>query len=200
VSTDLGEDIISDLKGLFFPPNIILPLVEKERAPKSSHRLSSGMCVLMGAKSRVGEGSESSCPLSALEGPAECGGRLGDFGDLGAAETRPISGGAPALSLPSIFFCNRFDFVELLGPIPKRWLSVLVIDAWRVGDGDGDGVCAGRVGDSATVSALSVGCGIESFSGGGATRLLLVRDRDGLRFCSSFEYSDGASAMLSNSF
>ena len=191
--------MINDLKGLFFPPNMMLPLLEKETLPKSSHRLSSGMCVLMGAKElflsvvsvprEVVVGDSLDSPVS----PAGCGGRLGALGDLGLDGSRTVSGGAPwdaALSVPSIFFRNRFDPP---GPIPKFLLSFLVREVCRVGD---NGDAASDVGDATTtLLTFAARCGTEMLGSGGGDGGQSASNR-----CSSSEYTEDASAMSSNSF
>jgi hypothetical protein len=191
-----GADIISDLKGLFLPPNMMLPLLENETAPKSSHRLSLGIGVVIGAKElavAVAEdnanvkGRSRSCSLSALKRPGPGGSRgplgdwgdLGVFGDLGEPRTGAVSPGDAALSESNIFFRNRFD---PSGAMPKVLLSFLTSEKWRVGDGASDGV-----GESMVVSGLLVRGGIETVSGDGATRSLL--DGAGLGICSSLEYT-----------
>lgn len=203
-----GVDIISDLKRLFLPPNMMLPRLEKERAPKSSHRLSSGMGVLIGAKDLSEAVAEQKgvlgSSLSALtgpgtpgtSGPVACGGSLGDLGDLAEPRNGSVSGGAAcaaALSAPSIFFRSFFD---PLGPVPKPLLNFVVNELRRVGDGTD---CVGEV----TVdSGFSGRGGMEtvSASGGGANWLMRV-DWGGLTISSSSsEYTDGVSAIWSNIF
>jgi hypothetical protein len=210
-----GVDIISDLKRLCLPPNIMLPRLEKERAPKSSHRLSSGIGVLIGAKDLSSVVAEQKgvwgSSLSALtgpgtparpstSGPVACGGSLGDLGDLAEPRNGSASGGAAcaaALSAPSIFFRSFFDPLD---PVPKPLLNFVVNELRRVGEGDGDG--ADCVGEVTVDSGFSGRGGMEtvSVSGGGANWLMRV-DWGGLTISSSSsEYTDGVSAIWSNIF
>lgn len=88
--------ILSALSGLLvLAPNMMLPRLEKQRAPRSSQRLSSGMWVVMGAKGLIAvaweeRGDTGDVGGMACRGPVPVA--LGDFSDLGEPRSGPVSG------------------------------------------------------------------------------------------------------------
>lgn len=75
------------LNGSLLPPNMMLPLLEKDRSPRSSHRLSAGMGVSRGMK---------------VVSPVFAGvvGAVGVVGVVAVAEDPNVAGMFPLLELP----------------------------------------------------------------------------------------------------
>ena len=139
LSPGVGVEAFIMLKRSFFPPNMMLPLLEKDRLPKSSHKLSSGMVVVIGVKSDlVGNdavtpsGAARAAPvlLLALALVGDCCGDDLDFDILGDFSDLLLADSASLLLSPSMIF--RFNFFD--PPAEDRIPNSFSLnEGWRVG-------------------------------------------------------------------
>ncbi len=146
-----------------FPPNITLPLLEKDRVLKSSKRLSAGMWVVIGVNSCSSDRDDEVETRSSLSLRGRGGDDFGGFSEPRAGGTS----GDAALSSVRLFFRKR------LVDCPVRKLNVLpslcVKDVAREGgigsstsavaDSTGD-PARDSIGDSTGVSGVAARSGI----------------------------------------